>query len=207
MNRDRRLIGSNSYERELGLDPLAYLGQRSKPRETAWLDLCCGSGRALVEAAGELQNLGYLNGFYIDGIDLAGLFNENPFPHNLTLTKSAIEAWIPQRRYSLITCVHGLHYIGDKLGILAMAAGTLTEDGLLIANLDLASFRSPTGKSLARRVAAALRSNGFEYNSRRRLIQCLGRQEVAFKLTYLGADDSLGPNYTGQPAVVSYYGH
>jgi hypothetical protein len=159
----------------------------------------------LVEAAGELQNLNHTGGVCIDGIDLAGLFDENPFPAILTLTESALEAWIPPRQYHLITCIHGLHYIGDKLRTLAMAADTLTEDGLLIAHLDLASFRSPTEKILSRRVAAELRHNGFEYNSRQRLIRRVGRQQVAFNLSYLGADDSLGPNYTGQPAVVSYY--
>lgn len=35
-------------------------------------------------------------------------------------------------RYELITCVHGLHYIGAKLGLLARACGWLTEDGVLV---------------------------------------------------------------------------
>jgi hypothetical protein len=33
----------------------------------------------------------------------------------------------------------------------------------------------------------------------------VGPREVEFGLQYLGADDTAGPNYTGQPAVAAYY--
>jgi hypothetical protein len=36
-------------------------------------------------------------------------------------------------------------------------------------------------------------------------LRCNGPRNVAFNLRYLGADDRVGPNYTGQPAVASYY--
>src|SRR5262245_40387846 len=49
MNRGRRLAG---YVRELRLDPLAEaLARIPKGARGAWLDLCCGTGRALVDAA------------------------------------------------------------------------------------------------------------------------------------------------------------
>ncbi|MFD0852321.1 hypothetical protein ACFQ07_08810, partial [Actinomadura adrarensis] len=46
MNRERSLTGSNGYGRELGIDIVKE--SRERPR---WLDLCCGTGRALFEAA------------------------------------------------------------------------------------------------------------------------------------------------------------
>jgi hypothetical protein len=70
----------------------------------------------------------------------------------------------------LITCVHGLHYIGDKLAL-----------------------------------RSRLRAAGFAYNPRRHQITCVGRRDVRLPYAYLGADDSAGPGYTGQPAVTSYY--
>jgi hypothetical protein len=34
---------------------------------------------------------------------------------------------------------------------------------------------------------------------------CRSRKVVEPRYRYVGADDSAGPNYTGQPAVDSYY--
>jgi hypothetical protein len=51
MNRERDLLGSNGYGRELGLDPLDFLKGRAAGHPAAWLDLCCGTGKALIRAA------------------------------------------------------------------------------------------------------------------------------------------------------------
>jgi hypothetical protein len=52
MNRERDLTGSNGYAKEVGFNPLELLKGRLAPgRPVAWLDLCCGSGKALIEAA------------------------------------------------------------------------------------------------------------------------------------------------------------
>ncbi|AMV40156.1 hypothetical protein [Planctomyces sp. SH-PL62] len=52
MNRERGLLGSNGYDRELGFNPLDVLKKTSSEgRPAAWLDLCCGSGKALIEAS------------------------------------------------------------------------------------------------------------------------------------------------------------
>ena len=73
MNRERNLVGSNGYDKELGFNPLEYLKtviqQRGKAR---WLDLCCGTGKALIETAKvvETEKLS----LEIVGVDLAGLF-------------------------------------------------------------------------------------------------------------------------------------
>ena len=37
--------------------------------------------------------------------------------------------WRPDRRFDLITCVHGLHDVGDRFGLVARAASRLVEDG------------------------------------------------------------------------------
>jgi trans-aconitate methyltransferase len=47
--------------------------------------------------------------------------------------------WEPGQACDLITCVHGLHYGGDKLAVLTRAASWLAPTGLLAADLDLRS--------------------------------------------------------------------
>jgi len=37
------------------------------------------------------------------------------------------------------------------------------------------------------------------------LVTCTGSRAVSLPYRYLGADDQAGANYTGQPAVHSYY--
>jgi hypothetical protein len=74
MNRERRLAGSNGYTRELRLNPLDLLKAKlSSQGRATWLDLCCGTGRALIEAAEQLQAEG-LAAVEIVGVDLVGLF-------------------------------------------------------------------------------------------------------------------------------------
>jgi SAM-dependent methyltransferase len=49
---------------------------------------------------------------------------------------ASITAWEPAGRFDLVTCVHGLHYVGDKLGALLRAASWLADGGVLVANFD-----------------------------------------------------------------------
>jgi hypothetical protein len=74
-----------------------------------------------------------------------------------------------------------------------------------VADLDLASIRLADGRPAGRRLASLLRAAGFRYDSRRRRISCTGRLDVRLPYRYLGADDRAKANYTGQPAVHSYY--
>ena len=113
--------------------------------------------------------------------------------------------WHPIGQFDLITCVHGLHYIGDKLGLIVRAASWLKEDGLLVANLDLNNIKLTDGCSASRIVARELRRAGLDYDSRSKLLHCRRRSEIGLPLRYCGADDQAGPNYTKQPAVDSYY--
>ncbi|SDX70857.1 Methyltransferase domain-containing protein [Amycolatopsis xylanica] len=195
MNRLRGLAGANSYTRELGFNPVDFLAGRPS---AAWLDLCCGSGNALLQAAGLLP------GVRIIGVDLVGYFTPPPH-HGVEFVEASVTEWEPPYAFDLITCVHGLHYVGDKLGVLAKVASWLTEDGRFAADLDLASIRRADGSPAGRRLVAALRAEGFGYDGRRRRVGLSGRKQVRSPYTYLGADAEAGPNYTGQPAVMSYY--
>jgi SAM-dependent methyltransferase len=208
MNRERQLTGVNSYARELGFNPLDVIRAAITGSGTgAWLDLCCGTGRALIQAAVALRDEGLLAQATITGVDLAGAFAPRPagLP-DLQLLAAPVPAWAPSRSYDLITCVHGLHYVGDKLATLTLAASWLTPAGRLAAHLDLAGI-SIAGQPAPRRLARALRDLGFSCDTRRHRISRTGKLEAALPFRYLGADDRTGPNYTGQPAITSHYDH
>jgi SAM-dependent methyltransferase len=215
MNRQRRLAGVNSYARELGFDPLTVLrdglatarGRPSRsPCPVAWLDLCCGEGRALAEAAGRLAEDGLAGQVELVGVDLVdGFVRCLPGPAAPTLVAASVVDWQPRRAFDLITCVHGLHYVGDKLGMLTRALSWLTPAGLFVADLDVGDVRLAGGAPDSRRVARLLRAQGVAYDPRRHRVRCVGRRELRLPVRYLGADDQGGPNYTGQPSVTSYY--
>jgi SAM-dependent methyltransferase len=205
MNRERALTGSNGYSKEIGFNPLDYLFRRLAPdRLVAWLDLCCGSGKALIEAA----RISHSKGMDIEivGVDLVGLFHRpDPELTRLQLLEASLRTWRPDRFVDLITCVHGLHYVGDKLGLIARAASWLADDGLLLANLDLKNIKLAEGRVGGRKIVSDLRRAGVDYDRSKRLLVCRGRKLMRLPYRYLGADDDAGPNYTGQPAVDSYY--
>jgi SAM-dependent methyltransferase len=209
MNRERQLAGVNSYTRELGFNPLQMLTTQIRSGGTgtvAWLDLCCGSGRALIQAAGQLYQAGPAGRAALVGVDLVDAFDAVPGPTpDLELVCAPAGAWAPNRSFDLITCVHGLHYIGDKLALLTRAASWLAPAGRLVADLDLPAIQVSGGPAAARRLASRLRAAGFAYSARHHQITCTGRRDTRLPYTYLGADDRAGPGYTGQPAVCSYY--
>ncbi|MEO3820461.1 methyltransferase domain-containing protein [Plantactinospora sp. B24E8] len=208
MNRERQLDGVNSYARELGFNPLDWLLDRAgdKPDGVGWLDLCCGSGRALIRAAARLHRLGRTGAVTLAGVDLVDHFDP-PGTAGLPprLVCASVADWTPNRRFDLITCVHGLHYVGDKLGVLARAAGWLTEHGRLVVDLDLDAVRLADGRPAGARLTRLLRAAGFTVDRRRRRVSRTGPATISLPYRYLGADDRAGPNYTGQPAVNSYY--
>lgn len=211
MNRERQLAGVNSYARELGFNPLQVLTAQTADSGSAgtgtaaWLDLCCGSGRALIQAARQLHQAGLAGRVILVGVDLVDAFDALPGSvPGLKLVCAPATAWEPRRSFDLITCVHGLHYIGDKLALLTRAAGWLTPAGRLVADLDLSAIRVG-GPAATRRLRARLRATGFAYNPRRHQITCTGQRDVRLPYAYLGADDRAGPGYTGQPAVNSHY--
>ena len=207
MNRERGLTGSNGYGVEIGFDPLAFLRERAADgRGAAWLDLCCGSGKALIEAARIVHDEGLAPKVEIVGVDLVGMFHRpDPGLTCLRLVEASLSTWRPDRPFDLISCVHGLHYVGDKLGLIARAASWLADDGLFVASLDPANVKLSIGRTAIRAVMPALRRAGLDYDRRKRLVVCRGRKVVELPYRYLGSDDEAGPNYTGQPAVDSHY--
>lgn len=202
MNRERQLDG---YVHELRFDPIAEAVARgARGTVPVWLDMCCGTGRALADAARTLRRRDDV-ALRIEGVDLVDMFAGSSDEDRLTLSACALERWVPSSEYALITCVHGLHYVGDKLGAIARLVATLAPRGLFVAQLDLGSFRGHRGQRAARAVASWLRGVGIDYDARGRLLRCEGPRELTVPFTYLGADDRAGPNYTGQPAVASHY--
>ena len=211
MNRERQLVGVNSYARELGFNPLDWLRARVEQLlavggsgRVSWLDLCCGTGRPLVQAAEQLHLADLGDRADLVGVDLVDYFDPPPHPPTVRLVAVSVTELAPPHTFDLITCVHGLHYVGDKLGVLARAAGWLTDGGLLVADLDLGAVRLPDGPPVGRPLASALRVGGLTYDPRRRRVTCTGRRRIALPCVYLGADERAGPNHTGQP-VHSYY--
>jgi trans-aconitate methyltransferase len=207
MNRERNLIGSNGYSKEIGFNPVEFLRERvPQVGKAAWLDLCCGAGNGLIEAAHVIEDDGLAEKIAIVGVDLVGMFHPpNRDQSRLRLVAASLSYWSPTDSFDLITCVHGLHYIGDKLGLVSRAISWLTDMGLFVANLDISNLKFVDSSAKARRVSTELRRVGLEYDRRRRRVICRGKRTITLPYRYLGADDQAGPNYTGQPAVDSYY--
>lgn len=142
MNRERNAIGINSYEQELGFDPIAFLIEKVQLSGSAsWLDLCCGEGKALHQTAQYFHQLQLQNSIYLKGVDLLDAFERMEDSINcLSFETASIVDWIPTRSYDLITCIHGLHYVGDKLKVLENISAALNSDGLFWANFDIKSI-------------------------------------------------------------------
>ena len=207
MNRKRKLTGINSYQKEIGIDIGAYLESKATGDVIRWLDICCGEGNALIELAKRWDHSALQAHFKLTGIDLVGMFhpyNPQELP-NLELRECAFEEWESSVQYDLITCIHGLHYIGDKLGMLQRISQLLKNDGRFYGNLDLQNIRLPSGKSAEKWVRHHWKEIGWEYHVRKKLLLIAGNKNEAKRWKYVGADDQAGPNYTGQEVINSYY--
>jgi SAM-dependent methyltransferase len=203
MNRERDLSGTNGYDVEIGFQPLSFLRDKvGTNRMVRWLDMCCGTGKALIQAATIIER--DLLPIEIVGVDLVGMFKPNS-SKQLTLIESSLSTWNPEGDFDLITCIHGLHYIGDKLGMIARTCSWLNHDGLFVANLDCGNLRLDPGGATSRVFAKELRQAGVEYLPSKRLIRCEDHRKLSLPFDYVGADDEAGPNYTKQPVVNSYY--
>ncbi len=207
MNRERQASGDNSYERELNLNPISFLLDRTRPEaQVRWLDLCCGSGNALIQAAQYLTDVDAGIGFHLIGVDLGGRFLE--VPHDLAtvdLVEASLETFTPDGPFDLITCVHGLHYVGDKLEVIRKYAARLKSDGVFVANLDVRDIFDAEGQRLDTEVRSWFFENKLDYDSTVRVLRCDGPREVKCRFEFAGANDQYGKNYTGQETVSSYY--
>lgn len=201
MNRERDLTGPNGYDIEIGFQPVEFLRDKVAANGTArWLDLCCGTGKALTQAATVIE----LEPIEIVGVDLVGMFVKQS-SRQLTLLEASLSTWSSEGHFDLITCIHGLHYIGDKLGLITRACAWLTSNGMFVANLETSNLRLSPNGSPSRIFAKELRQAGLEVLTQRRLVTCHGHCRLSLPFAYVGADDQAGPNYTKQPVVNSHY--
>ncbi|MFB6455490.1 class I SAM-dependent methyltransferase [Chitinophaga sp. Hz27] len=206
MNRKRVAFGVNSYEKELNLNPATYLdGCLEKHESCSWLDLCCGEGNALLQyATGKAAKNAQAN-IALKGIDLVDYFS--PVSSNiscLTFETAPLVTYQIEGKFDLITCVHGLHYIGDRLKVLFKAIHALTPEGIFLANFDLNNIKVK-GDSNHLTLKKLFTDNGILYDGRQKIIRCEGPRSLSACYNYIGADDTIGPNYTGQPTVAAYY--
>lgn len=212
MNRERGCLGGNSYQKDLSFNTVEFLEKRLKTNKSVfWLDICCGTGKALIEAATHFTNKcsedeSVQNSLRITGIDLAGMFQA--FPAKLThlkLLETSIEDYEPSQKFDLITCVHGLHYIGDKLSVIQKTAEWLNADGMFLANLDLKNLKLIDKSNSTRTFANYFRKQAYTFESQKYLLILKGRRNYELAFDYIGADDKAGSNSTKQPVVNSYY--
>ncbi|BDI28411.1 methyltransferase [Capsulimonas corticalis] len=206
MNRGRVLSGVNSYERELGFSPLERLRERRRAHGTAvWVDACCGEGRALLHAAALLRELELSDTISLIGVDLINTFPSHDFP-NLTFVETDVTRYQPPSGADLITCIHGLHYLGDKLGFLENSYSALAEDGVFAGQLDPANVRSREEKWTWSAMLRRAKRGGADVTLRKNLLQMRGTgASLSFGLRYEGAKPSETPNYTGITVIDSWY--
>ena len=207
MNRGRGMSGVNSYERDLRFSLMDFLAERVRERGKAlWYDACCGEGRALVEAGTRFAAAEWGRQVQIVGVDLVGMFTPEQVP-NCTLTAANVAAFTLEEPADLITCVHGLHYLGDKLGFLRHAHAMLAPGGLLLAHLDPDNLRAfGAGASIWRQAVRHAAKGGVAVDFKGHVLR-IARTEAPlnFGLTFQGATVSEQPNYTGITVIDSWY--
>ena len=223
MNRERVALGSNGYETDLQFDPIQYLVEKYESQQrVAWLDLCCGRGKALVETGQQFLRHGISANVDFVGVDLVGMFD--PLPDELdfiALIEASLSQWRTPQTFDLITCVHGIHYVGDKLGLISRALSMLNPNGRFSANLDENNLRLLVSDhhkgevefNFAERFRVECASDSFEFDPNYNLLRLTNDCQANLQsllttlaqFEFAGADDQAGPNYTGQEAVNSYY--
>ena len=143
------------------------------------------------------------------GVDLVEAFAlPGTLPPGLELVAASVTDWRPPagRTFDLISCVHGLHYLGDKLGLLERAAAWTAPGGIFAATFDPAGVRhAGDRRSAARRVLRVLRDAGATYDARRHLLTWHGPTSLDFGARYAGADPGAGFGYVGIETVDSCY--
>lgn len=207
MNRERNLTGINSYEKDLYFDILAFIKYTlNTGHHFHWIDLCCGKGKALLQAFDIFSKTDFADKIFLEGIDLVDMF-ENDLRENqpIKLYVKSLLDWIPTQKYDLITCVHGLHYVGDKLSVLEKVGKALKDNGKFIGNIDFESVQNTHHQSLKKEILSYLDTQELVYNTRRKILICEGYTALDFPYQYLGANAEAGKNYTGQEAVDSIY--
>jgi len=206
MNRKRKAFGINSYEREIKLDPIKYLISKYKDDKLNWIDLCCGEGNTIIQSAEFIRENGHENKVNLEGIDLVNYFSDySDYEDLLELRQMNLNKWEPTKKYDLITIVHGLHYIGDKIALLQKLSNSLKSGGKFIGNLSLDNIKIVGIKDSDRMLKKIFRNSEILYNARSKIITLTNPFSILDNFEYLGANDNAGANYTGQEVVDSIY--
>ncbi len=205
MNRERGLRGVNSYARELRFDPLEFLAARRAAAR--WLDVGCGSAFALAQAADETEARGLAERLSIVGVDLVDAFHAGARGRGPRLAHVAgdVRSVPLAGTFDLVTCVHSLHYVADKLGLIEHLYGLLSPEGFLAAHVDPANVVDASGRPIRGAFSGARRFGASVSVSRGLLTVDRTGAPLSFGRRYLGARPSAGPNRTGQRAVDSGY--
>ena len=171
------------------------------------MDLCCGEANALIQVSKYFTDKNQEETIQLKGIDLIDYFNPRHMDYGplLTIEKLNLSHWNPQEKFDLITIVHGFHYIGDKLKLIRTASNALKKNGLLIGNLDLNNIRIHKEKNQGTLIRNYFKKESIVYDSRKKLLRVEGHKKINSTFRYMGADDTAGPNYTGQDSVNSIY--
>jgi len=206
MNRGRGLGGVNSYERDLRFAILPFLAARVQEQGNAlWYDACCGQGRALGEASRQLAATDWGGGVQIVGADLVEMFTSEPTP-GVLLIAANVASFRPDRPADLVTCVHGLHYLGDKLGFLETVSEMLAPAGLFLGHLVPQNVRlADSGPSVWRQAVRQAGKNGVVDLKSHVLRFERADVPLRFGMSYQGASVSAAPNYTGITVIDSWY--
>ncbi len=207
MNRGRGLSGVNSYERDLHFAILPFLAARVQEQGSAlWYDACCGQGRALVEAGRQLAAIDWGGCVQIVGADLVGMFTPERAP-SVSLMAADVAAFRPDRPADLVTCVHGLHYLGDTLGFLESAHEMLAPGGLFLGHLDPKNIRlADSAVSAWRQAARQAHTNGVAVDLKNHILRFeRASTPLRFGMSYQGASVSETPNYTSITVIDSWY--
>ena len=206
MNRERNAFGINSYEKEIGINPLEFIKERKAQESICWFDLCCGQGNAIIQVAEALKEDEQLTSkLSLVGIDLVDYFSSFDESLNIQLKEQNLKEWTPKQEADLVTIVHGLHYVGDKIDLIIKAIEGLKPNGILVGNLDLDNIIIEHVKESRKIVLKHFDELGVFYDKRRRILFKKGRASQKKIFKFIGADDKAGPNYTGQNVVNSYY--
>lgn len=208
MNRQRQLIGINSYEEDLQYDIVAFLEAKfiQVNRPIRWLDVCCGEGRALLQASQLFATFIEEERLKITGLDLVNYFHPKlQQVEGVDLYVSPINTWQTSHSFDLITVVHGFHYIGDKLATFCKLGLLMEEKGLLLANFDTESIAIKNIGQSHFDLKKALKLQGIYYDNQNKILRCEGSKNLNFPLLYQGGDDTNYTTYTGMKGVKSYY--
>jgi SAM-dependent methyltransferase len=206
MNRNRGLSGVNSYAVELGFDILLWLMDRARLHGNAfWCDACCGEGEALSDARSVLDKSEIGKNIAFVGVDLIGGVIDFRSPN---IVIGDVATYDPGRPVDLITCVHGLHYIGDKVGLLEHFYSILAPGGMIACNIDFANVL--VGGTPVKSWNALARSTGMKrmnatFRKHVLILHKSGVLPIRFGLKYCGAEISAEPNYTGITVINSWY--